>query len=100
MAASLSDDAQLIAACRRGELPRPRLVAMDPPREGLGPDTVEGLRQLRPARLAYVSCEPATLRSDLQALAAAGFRVTSARALDMFPQTALVESLVTLEPAR
>lgn len=92
--------ADALAACRRGELPRPRLVAMDPPREGLGSDVVEGLRQLRPARLAYVSCEPATLRTDLLALAAAGFRATAALPLDMFPQTALVESLVTLEPAR
>jgi 23S rRNA (uracil1939-C5)-methyltransferase len=89
-----------LAACRRGELPRPHLVAMDPPREGLGQDVVDELAQLRPERLAYVSCEPQTLVQDLQALHAAGFDVVRAVPFDMFPQTALVESLVCLEARR
>jgi 23S rRNA (uracil1939-C5)-methyltransferase len=42
----------------------------------------------------YVSCDPMTLRRDAQQLAAAGYRVDRAHALDMFPHTAQVEAVV------
>ena len=87
----------VLRLCRRGELPRPHLVAVDPPREGLGEAVVAELCHLRPQRLAYVSCEPQTLQQDLRALHAAGFRTVAVTPFDMFPQTALVESLVCLE---
>ncbi|HEX5051255.1 MAG TPA: 23S rRNA (uracil(1939)-C(5))-methyltransferase RlmD [Planctomycetota bacterium] len=89
-----------LAACRRGDLPRPHLVAMDPPRSGLGPAVIEELRQLRPRRLAYVSCEPQALQRDLRALAAAGFRTRSVQPIDMFPQTCHVEAVACLERAQ
>ena len=89
-----------LGACRRGELLRPHLVVMDPPRTGLGPEVIEELRQLRPRRLAYVSCEPAALQRDLQALAAAGFRTHAVQPIDMFPQTCHIESLACLELAK
>jgi 23S rRNA (uracil1939-C5)-methyltransferase len=86
-----------LRACRAGELPRPRLVALDPPREGLMEPVIAELRVLAPDRLAYVSCEPQALQRDLVALRAAGFDVRSVVPFDMFPQTALVESLACLE---
>ncbi|MEO6595408.1 MAG: hypothetical protein ABIP94_11710, partial [Planctomycetota bacterium] len=88
-----------LGACRRGDLPRPHLVAMDPPRAGLGPTVIDELRQLRPRRLAYLSCEPQALQRDLQALAEAGFRTRSVSPIDMFPQTCHVESVACLELA-
>ncbi|HEX6811934.1 MAG TPA: 23S rRNA (uracil(1939)-C(5))-methyltransferase RlmD [Planctomycetota bacterium] len=86
-----------LEACRRGQLPRPHLVAMDPPRTGLEAKVVDELQRLRPRRLAYVSCEPRTLQRDLQALAAAGFRTRSVQPIDMFPQTCHVEAVACLE---
>jgi 23S rRNA (uracil1939-C5)-methyltransferase len=82
------------------ELPRPRLVALDPPRTGLTPDVVAALRTLAPERLAYVSCEPQALQRDLPLLHGAGFRTVSVVPFDMFPQTCHVESLACLERVR
>lgn len=87
----------VLSAIRRGELPRPHLVAMDPPRTGLDPIVVDELGRLRPRRLAYVSCDPQALQRDLRALAEVGFRTRSVVPIDMFPQTCHVESLACLE---
>ncbi len=71
-------------------------VLLDPPRSGAEPETTEGIIRLRPRRLTYVSCDPATLARDLQRLLAAGFQLSSVRAFDMFPQTHHVETIVHL----
>jgi len=86
-----------LRACRRGDLPRPSLVAMDPPRDGLGPAVIAELRELRPRRLAYVSCDPIALQRDLRDLGAAGFRTCEVTGVDMFPETCHVESVACLE---
>jgi len=86
-----------LAACRRGNLPRPHLVAMDPPRTGLTPVVIEELAALQPRRLAYVSCDPSSLGRDLRALQAVGFVVRGVQPLDMFPQTCHVEAVACLE---
>ena len=83
--------------CRQGRLPRPQLVALDPPRTGLSPDVVQELAALRPRRLAYVSCEPQALARDLGALRAVGFTTRAVEPVDMFPQTCHVESVALLE---
>jgi len=96
----IGEAAACLDAVRRGALPRPRLVAMDPPRTGLEPGVVEALRELRPERLAYVSCEPQTLQRDLAALQNAGFATEAVLPFDMFPQTCHVESLACLRLVR
>lgn len=72
-------------------------VILDPPRRGAGRELLAALVAARPARVIYVSCDPATLARDLAVLAAAGYRAASVEPLDMFPQTAHVETVVTLD---
>ncbi len=69
------------------------LMVVDPPRSGLGEGVVSRVRRLSPNRLAYVSCDPATLARDTRALRAAGYRLEVVQPLDMFPQTYHVESV-------
>jgi 23S rRNA (uracil1939-C5)-methyltransferase len=60
---------------------------------------LEALGELRPARLLYLSCDPATLARDCATLVKAGFQLAKARELTMFPQTAKLETLVLLTRA-
>jgi 23S rRNA (uracil1939-C5)-methyltransferase len=69
----------------------PDLVVVDPPRAGLGPGVADALRRLRPERILYVSCDPATLARDAARLAP--YRLEAARPVDLFPQTPHVESV-------
>ena len=72
-------------------------VLIDPPRKGCQPQMLETLRSMRPAQIIYVSCQPATMARDLNILCAGGvFEVAQVAPLDMFPQTAHVESVADL----
>lgn len=91
---------QGLAACARGELPRPHLVALDPPRTGVPPEAVAALAAMRPRRIAYVSCDVQSLARDLRAFQDCGFGTRAVQPLDMFPQTAHVEAVAMLERSR
>ena len=72
-------------------------VILDPPRKGCWPETLELLRQTRPAQVVYVSCHPATMARDLNILCADGvFELARVQPLDMFPQTQHVECVADL----
>lgn len=72
-------------------------ILLDPPRAGAR-GLAEGLARLEPRRIAYVSCDPATLARDLAAFRDHGYVPAMAVPVDMFPQTAHVEGVVILEP--
>ena len=72
-------------------------VLLDPPRKGCRRETLEMLREARPAQIIYVSCDPATMARDLNALCAGGVcELVRVVPVDMFPQTAHIESVADL----
>ncbi|MEM8504489.1 MAG: 23S rRNA (uracil(1939)-C(5))-methyltransferase RlmD [Cyanobacteria bacterium P01_D01_bin.1] len=81
---------------------KPDILMLDPPRKGCEPKVLESIMAIRPERIVYVSCNPATLARDLRVLCETGhYRVTRVQPADFFSQTAHVESAVFLvaEPA-
>ncbi len=75
---------------------RPEVVMLDPPRDGVHADVAGALIDLAPARIVYVSCNPATLARDLALFTAAGYRLDPVRPVDMFPHTAHIECVASL----
>jgi tRNA/tmRNA/rRNA uracil-C5-methylase (TrmA/RlmC/RlmD family) len=76
---------------------RPEVVALDPPRAGLGPEALAALLEAGPRRIVYVSCDPATWARDVGRLAAGGYRLEAVEPWDFYPQTSHVEVLSLLE---
>ena len=75
---------------------KPDLVIVDPPRSGLGERIARAVAELGASRIAYVSCDPATLARDLVLLLGAGYRVDRAHLVDLFPQTYHLETVLQL----
>ncbi|HLQ49914.1 MAG TPA: 23S rRNA (uracil(1939)-C(5))-methyltransferase RlmD [Terriglobales bacterium] len=72
------------------------LVVVDPPRAGLGTEVARNLAALAPARLTYVSCDPATLARDLTVFLQSGYALDQVHLVDLFPQTYHIETVVQL----
>ena len=77
-------------------LGRVDLAVLDPPRDGAGGKVMAQLAALAPRRIAYVSCDPASLARDLKAIP--GYDATEIRAFDLFPMTWHVECVALLQP--
>lgn len=88
------DAAREIAALGRFDA-----VVVDPPRAGLDAAVIAALGAAKPRVIAYVSCDPATLARDAARLAEAGFTLTDATPVDLFPQTYHVETVARFERA-
>ena len=76
----------------------PDLVVLDPPRVGAGQAVTAALAALRPRRIAYVSCEPASFARDAKVLLDAGWTMPGLRAFDLYPMTEHVELVGVFEP--
>ena len=92
----LCADAGEAARYLEGEGVRPDVVCVDPPRKGLAEDVVDTIADMGPERVVYVSCDPGTLGRDVKRFAGRGYTLKKAVAVDMFPRTAHVETVVLL----
>lgn len=73
------------------------LAVVDPPRAGMAADALKALVAAHPSRICYVSCDTATLARDARELTGAGYRLTSATPVDLFPQTWHTETVAVFE---
>ena len=75
---------------------KPDVITVDPPRKGLAPEVIASVAGMEPKKVVYVSCDPATLGRDIKIFAGFGYQTVRACAVDMFPGTRHVESVVLL----
>jgi 23S rRNA (uracil1939-C5)-methyltransferase len=76
------------------------VIVVDPPRKGCDAKLLDTIVRMRPKRVVYVSCNPATLARDLAVLEAGGFRAVEAQPVDMFPHTGHVECCALIERSK
>ncbi len=79
-----------------GEARRADFILLDPPRAGTEKDTIQNIIKLEAANISYVACEPSVLARDLRRFAENGYKIDSITAIDLFPQTHHVETVVRL----
>lgn len=72
------------------------VIVVDPPRKGCDEDCLAAMLKMEPDRIVYVSCDSATLSRDLKTLCEGGYELKKVRAVDMFPHTVHVETVVQL----
>lgn len=72
-------------------------LVLDPPRKGIDVSVANTICKSKPNAIVYVSCNPATLARDLKTICASGYEICLCQPYDMFPQTAHVETLVSLK---
>ena len=73
------------------------MIVADPPRKGLDEATIHAIAAMEPAKMVYVSCDPATLARDVKQFAESGYQLERVRAFDLFPRTRHVETIVLLQ---
>lgn len=75
---------------------KPDFIILDPPRDGIHPKALKKIIAYGVERLIYISCKPTSLVRDLESFLEAGYEVKKAVAVDQFPWTANVETIVLL----
>lgn len=89
-------DAEDIAAKLAHDGLKPDVITVDPPRKGLAPGVVDAIVRMNPERVVYVSCDPATLARDVKRFTEQGYQPHTALAVDLFPRTSHVETVVLM----
>ena len=78
------------------EMLHPDVICVDPPRKGCDNACLETMLKMAPSRIVYVSCDSATLARDLKILCEGGYELKKVRAVDQFPHTTHIETVVLL----
>jgi 23S rRNA (uracil1939-C5)-methyltransferase len=78
-------------------LPKPDVIILDPPRNGMHKNTVEDVLQLSPEKIVYVSCNPTTQLRDIKLFVEGGYKLVKIRPVDMFPHTFHIENVALLK---
>ena len=75
---------------------KPDYIVLDPPRDGIHPRALRKIIEYQVKRIVYISCKPTSLARDLEVLLDSGYRVERVVAVDQFPGTGHVETIVRL----
>ncbi len=75
---------------------KPDIIVLDPPRDGIHPKALDKIIDFGVDRIVYISCKPTSLARDLVILQAKGYKVEKVCAVDMFPETVHVETIVLM----
>lgn len=75
---------------------RANVVVVDPPRAGCTEVVLETFANMKPEKIVYVSCNPASLARDMAVLAKLGYKAKKVQPVDMFPNTSHVETVCLL----
>lgn len=102
-AANNISNAQFICGDAAVEMPallaqgvKPDVVLLDPPRAGCDKKVLAAIAQVKPQKVVYVSCNPASLARDMAFLTQNGYKAVKAQPVDMFPMTHHVETVAEL----
>jgi 23S rRNA (uracil1939-C5)-methyltransferase len=87
------DSVERYLASRHSSPPPVDTIIVDPPRTGISSDALASILRFAAPRIAYVSCDPATMARDARRLLEGGYRLDSLRAFDLFPNTPHVEAI-------
>ena len=90
------DTEKLLAKLIYGDNIQPGVIVVDPPRKGLDNTTIENMLKIKPERIVYISCNPATLVRDLAKIEEK-YHIEKIQPVDMFPFTSHVECVVVLQ---
>ncbi|MDF2577866.1 MAG: rumA1 [Chlamydiales bacterium] len=80
----------------QGNIPKPDVVLVDPPRAGLSPQALQHLTMLMAEKIVYLSCNPTTQAENVKYLLQAGYQIEFIQPVDQFPQTPHIENIVIL----
>jgi 23S rRNA (uracil-5-)-methyltransferase RumA len=75
---------------------KPDIIVLDPPRDGIHPKALEKIINFGVEKIVYISCKPTSLQRDLVVLQEMGYRVEKVCAVDMFPETVHVETVILM----
>jgi 23S rRNA (uracil1939-C5)-methyltransferase len=76
---------------------RPEIIVLDPPRKGCATTVLAAIGDMKPQRVVYVSCDPASLARDLVVLDGLGYSTVEVQPVDMFPWTHHVECVIGMQ---
>lgn len=79
---------------------KPDLIVLDPPRDGIHPKALEKIIRFGVERMVYISCKPTSLARDLEILQARGYKLERACAVDLFPGSYHVETVVLMSKVK